>query len=462
MNRSLFTLVLWTCGILLFPSACSSTGSTSEDGGGNVDGGDASIRDDGSPDVSSADRASIDASADASQADSQTDAGAVSDGGDATIDVASDAHASDGAASRDASDAESSSYVVLVDGVILEPDGMTPIVDAQTGTALTGMTSVAEAQTHSCATRNDGTVWCWPTATSGNSAGQLGNGSLGNPGPNYRAAQVLVAANQPLTGAASMAHYSLDHWSSSRPAACVVRSAGDLYCWGDLTWIVNAGTPVDSPYAQAITTDGLTPLAGVEQAAIGDGRAACAVVRNASGTTHSVDCWGYGGSDNLGQGATTSLRYPTRVAGLTDPTKVILAADGNGGVGPTTACAIDSGQVLCWGNNTRGACGINSTTAVVAIPTTVTLQSGTALDSIVDLVGSGDLDGNGNGASQTFCALRQGGTLWCWGKKFTDYASNFGVTNVAGVGSAWTTPRYLTTDGVVHIGSTSVEAVSCQ
>jgi alpha-tubulin suppressor-like RCC1 family protein len=340
----------------------------------------------------------------------------------------------------------------------LEAAGQTPILDAQTGFAATQMEALTDGTHHGCAVKAGGSVWCWRKDDAGNIDGQIGNGAKGDSGAAYRATRVLVSANTPLASASGLATWAYDYWSHT-DASCAITSAGKLYCWGSLTWLVNNGTPLSSPYAQAITSDGLTPLTGVVQATAGDGRSACAVIQTAGSSTE-VHCWGQNDSYNLGQGDTIKRQYPTKVVGLANPTKVVIAADGNGS-GPTTTCALDGGQVRCWGYNASGTCGVNAAAGSITAPTLVKLQSGTVLDQIIDLRATGDQDGYGNGGSATVCALRSDQTIWCWGKHYNAYASNYGVTNVVALGSTWVTPRYVTSDGVYHIGSQQAQTVNC-
>jgi alpha-tubulin suppressor-like RCC1 family protein len=349
-------------------------------------------------------------------------------------------------------------YVLRTDGVILAPDSATWIIDGQTTSPVTRMTNVSSGISHGCSSDDSGSAWCWQTDKTGNSAGQLGNGTNVDSGLLNRATKVLKAANSPLTGVVGLADYCIDHYSGF-DASCAVTGQGQLHCWGNLSWIVNGGVLLTSSYAEAITMDGLNPLTGVLQASIGEGRSACVVVQGTPSNT--VYCWGHNGSYNLGQGDTTNRQYPTKVNGLSAPTKVVIAADDNGGVGSTTTCAIDGGQVLCWGyNGSLGDCGVNTTVATVTIPTRVKIQSGAVLDNIVDLEGEGD-PGYGNGGGGNFCALRSDGSMWCWGRFYKPYAANYGITNITAVGNVFDTPRYLTSDGIYHVGSGKTEALNC-
>ncbi len=345
-------------------------------------------------------------------------------------------------------------YLLRDDGTVLQDDGTTPVRDA-TAAPLGNVTSVSDGTGHGCAALHDGTVSCWSTKTGGNDAGQLGNGGMVT-GTLNRATQVLTAVGQPLTGVTAVAQAPIDYYGPTNDA-CVVTQAGELYCWGDITWLVNGGKALSSAYAQAITSDGLNTLSGVQQAALSQSSSACVVVKGSP--SNEVRCWGQNAYYNLGTGDAMPRQYPTKVLGLTNPSQVSISAHANGGYHATT-CALDGGNVRCWGyNGTVGETGTNNGTALtVNVPTLVTTASGAVLDRIVDLQGGGDEDGYLTG--HPTCAVRDDKTLWCWGTSYHTYAANYGIPNVTSAGYVSRNPRFLTTDGAYHIG-TAVHNPTC-
>ena len=156
--------------------------------------------------------------------------------------------------------------------------------------------------------------------------------------------------------------------------------------------------------------------------------------------------WGQNGHAELGQGDTTPRQYPTKVVGLSNPTKVLVAF----GLSHNSAvCAQDGDNVRCWGDNSAGAIGTNTTVDPILSPTAVVMQSGGILAGVKDIeLGLGD-----------FAALQSDGTIWIWGYQFTRYAANYGLTNVLAIGWAgpgsYGGPRYLTSDGVYHSAMTT-------
>jgi alpha-tubulin suppressor-like RCC1 family protein len=338
----------------------------------------------------------------------------------------------------------SGEYLLRVDGVALhEFKGVqTPVIDPASGRAMTGFIDVMSGSGFGCGVRNDGTLWCWGSSAGGNTYGQLGNGTTGGTVSTYRAKQVLVAANTPLVGVAALAHAP-----AGGTTACAITTGGNLYCWGDLTWVVAGGTAYSySGYAQAINTNGLTPLANVVHASVTYG-GGCALVQGSS--TKEVWCWGCNQTNELAQGNTTTSKYPVKVSGLDNPTYIessLSSSNGN-----HTNCVIDGGKVRCWGWNPYYSAGGGAAQSVGA-PTLIYLpDAATPLSGVTALT-------SGN---ETFCALVDNDTVWCWGFRNggVQYATNHGVTNIVGLGDP-ESPRFLTSDGKYHIDVTA-QAVSC-
>jgi alpha-tubulin suppressor-like RCC1 family protein len=250
---------------------------------------------------------------------------------------------------------------------------------------------------------------------------------------------VLTAANTPLMDVVAVA-------DGSSNTSCAITSDHKLWCWGDLSWLVNNGTQLLTGYAQAITTDGMAALTDVVQVALG-AQQACALVQ---GSPKTVWCWGNNSRDELAQGDAVPRQYPTKVLGFSSPTKVV-AQD----YPYTTFCAIDGANVRCWGDNTEGAAGVNVSTNPIQSPTFAVPQTGSApLGGITDL----------QPGFSDFSVLRSDHTLWIWGWNATSYAANYGITNVLALGSAGGVgtngPIFVTSDGVFHAGMNS-PAVNC-
>ena len=78
-----------------------------------------------------------------------------------------------------------------------------------------------------------------------------------------------------------------------------------------------------------------------------------------------VQCWGYNGYGQLGDGTTTLRSAPVQVSGLTANVTAIA-------VGNMHTCAVVNGGVQCWGYNYDGQLGDGSAWSVT--PTRVRFQ----------------------------------------------------------------------------------------
>ena len=124
----------------------------------------------------------------------------------------------------------------------------------------------------------------------------------------------------------------------------------------------------------------------------------CAVL-----SSHKIECWGYNGNGQLGNGTTSSSDIPVTVHGITNAKAV--AGDVSGG----SFCAVlTTGQLKCWGYNGYGELG-NGTTTGFTVPVSVkNISTATAVF------------GGGNG----FCALLSSKHLSCWGYGGTGQLGN--------------------------------------
>jgi alpha-tubulin suppressor-like RCC1 family protein len=370
-----------------------------------------------------------------------------------------DANRPDGSVADAAPDAAASCVASVHDWYALRTDGkllvmladqaktQIPVLDAATGQPLTNVVQAAGGAAHGCAVSGNGTVSCWREGANANARGQLGNGTTDtNNGPFYRATPVLITAGQSLMNVAE-----LTHGTDANLASCAVTKDGKLWCWGDVSWVASGGAAMNSPYATIITSNGSTPLDSVAQASMSP-YFTCAVIRKA---TRELWCWGSNAHGNVGQTDKMPRRYPTRVMGLGDPSLVrIIGYDEGGNLGGT-ACAIDGDQVRCWGSNATGVAGVANSTHPILSPTFVVQQNS------VPLSGANGLE-SAPGGGGTFCAHTSANALWCWGNGFMNYAANYGATNAVSQGNfarpsnLVANPRFLTGDGIYHIGSTTV------
>ncbi|MDP9036397.1 MAG: hypothetical protein M3O50_16475 [Myxococcota bacterium] len=226
-------------------------------------------------------------------------------------------------------------------------------------------TGVSGGNLHTCATRSDGTLWCWGD----NSNGQLG---IGNTTQQTSPVQVGVAT----TWASVVAG---DHHT------CAIRSNGTLWCWGlnanGQVGIGSTATPQQSPVQVGTATTWSSVGAGFAHT--------CGT--QSDGT---LWCWGVATSGQTGQGNATQQTSPIKVGVATDWSTV--------SAGKNHSCAIKTGGALwCWGENLNGEIGINSVVSPQSTPVQVgTVTTWNSLAMGYDLT----------------CAGRTDQTLWCWGK----------------------------------------------
>lgn len=234
-----------------------------------------------------------------------------------------------------------------------------------------GVAAVATGNSHTCALTSAGGVQCWGA----NLVGQLGNGSTTN-----SSLPVGVAGlDSGVVAIAAGLQYS-----------CALLASGGVRCWGwNLNGQLGNGSTTDSSTPVTVTN-----LSGAAVAIAAGTYHACALL--ASG---AVQCWGLNAFGQLGNGSTTSnaVSIPVTVTNLAGSVAAIAAG------GYHTCALITTGTVQCWGRNSSGQLGNNSTTSSSVPVTALNLASG------VMALSAGD---------SSSCALTSGGGLQCWGNVY--------------------------------------------
>ena len=192
-----------------------------------------------------------------------------------------------------------------------------------------GVKSVGVGNLHACATLVAGGAKCW----GGNGSGELGNGTT-----------------TPSTTPVSVFGLSavVSSISSGGSHTCILLETGEMKCWGS-NWNGEIGSGSGNNYHPApVTVSGLS--SGITAISAGNNHA-CALLN-----TGGMKCWGYNGNGHIGDGTTTNRSTPVNVSGLTSGVSAIAA-------GQNASCAaLTSGEVKCWGDNTRGKLGDGTTT----------------------------------------------------------------------------------------------------
>ena len=321
--------------------------------------------------------------------------------------------------------------------------------------------AVAVGTLHTCAIREDSTLWCWGH----NASGGVGNGTHDN-----QAQPVMIGS---------------DRWRAIDAAdgyTCAIRDDQSLWCWGaNAAGQLGDGTSAErtSPtlidgtrewsevstgtqHACAVTTDGALWCWGT--APLGPGRtmsklpvsieesrswssvaagnaATCAI------SDGSVLCWGAGSVGSLGNGTMLSYEDARPISSdRTDWRAVTMHY--------RTACALaEDGTLECWGDNRRGQIGSDIAQELQLAPHPIDVPTATwkavspgihhacAIDGESHLWCTGDNGsgqrGDGTGGSRiqpvkidnaqwstvvageaSACGVR-GNQLWCWGDNST-------------------------------------------
>ena len=266
--------------------------------------------------------------------------------------------------------------------------------DPRPVTGLAGVTAVQASYVYSCAQSN-GTTSCWGS----DHYGQFGDGRSGT------SVQSLVPSLA-FDGAA-LAQLALGEYH-----ACALLADGQVACTGlNSSGQLGDGTTTD--HATLTIVPGLTNVTQV----VAGGNFGCALRGD-----HTVACWGANANSDICSNLDGNLS-PQPVAGITGVQKIAA--------GTTEVCALLADHtVSCWGQNVYGELGSPSSGAC---PSYVHgPQPVPGLPHVADVA---------TGGNHT-CALRDDGTVACWGyNKYgqlgdgttTDRATPVAVAGLSGV-----------------------------
>lgn len=239
------------------------------------------------------------------------------------------------------------------------------------------VTAIAAGGYHSCALYETGSVSCW-----GNNAhGELGNDSTAD---SSFPVSVVGLSDTVTSIAANSSH------------TCAVINKRLVQCWGLNSYgELGDGTTVNSPTAVMIPNQAIL----IELLGLG-GAHTCGVT-----WAGAVQCWGYNGTGQLGDGTTTDNKVSVNVRGkntLTSHIEFDLSSTPRTfSVAEYHACAITrDGGAMCWGYNGSGELG-NGTTENSWLPVSVVSLSGRVKALVA-------------GSSHT-CALTPTKLVECWG-----------------------------------------------
>lgn len=203
------------------------------------------------------------------------------------------------------------------------------------------MIDLSAGDSHTCAVRNDGKVFCWGLNTSG----QVGDSTLIN----------RSSPTQVNDGFGIYARVA-----GGGTHSCGVTTTGQAKCWGaDARGQLGDGggaaiTPRPSPAEVATLSSGVVRLAA--------GRDHNCVLRD----TGALQCWGYNASGQLGDGSVAQRTQPVAASNVSGSIREIA-------LGADSSCAVlANGDGICWGSNAHGRLGNGSVLpATLAVPQSI-------------------------------------------------------------------------------------------
>jgi alpha-tubulin suppressor-like RCC1 family protein len=208
---------------------------------------------------------------------------------------------------------------------------------------------------------------------------------------------------------------------------CALLAGGTVWCWGNNgNGQVGSGAVPGSFSATPVPVPGLTDVSAIAAG----GESTCALV--AGGT---VECWGFDGYGQLGDGTMADSAAPVPVSNLVGVTAITA--------GDSTACALlANGTVECWGIDNDGELGVGTTTGPAICPgTSVPQPCSTTPLPVPGVTGVTAI----SAGYEAVCAVLSGGAIDCWGAN-----SNGELGNGTMTGSA-TPVRVASLSGVLAI-----------
>ncbi|NCU42452.1 MAG: hypothetical protein EOM19_07100, partial [Candidatus Moranbacteria bacterium] len=254
---------------------------------------------------------------------------------------------------------------------------------------LGSVTAIATSDRSSCALLENTSLWCWGS----NYYGELGADSAQSSFP------VQV---QDATGMFSDPISQATQINTQTNTSCFRKTNGTVWCWGENTYgQIGDNTMGHKPGAvQVKGVDGVGYLTDIAQVANGENHT-CAL-KNNDGTVY---CWGYNNYGQLGDNTTTNRSTPVQVLGVGG--SGVLEGISQVSAGNSHTCATKTdGTAYCWGYNQYGRLGDNTTTNR-STPVQVLGVGGVGFFEGISQVSAGNYH---------TCALKTDGTVFCWGR----------------------------------------------
>lgn len=325
---------------------------------------------------------------------------------------------------------------VLAMGIVVAPDASTGPADATTVWQNTNVSMVTVGDGHTCAIQS-GVVFCWGAGTSG----QLGY----TPPPRPPVLPAPANSSEP-KAVSSFSGFqnngNVTKVSAGGTNTCAIES-GVLYCWGS----GSVGQLGNGRYTQSNFPSKVSAANGFDNnGQVTDvwagGYVTCAI------ESGEAFCWGANGLGVVGNGTTTGTGSHPNV-----PRKVVANGDfANSGVTAITvgltACAVEAGELFCWGAGSSGQMGNGSLNQSNTRPVKVGAGSDGFVNNNVTSVSN---------AGILVCAVRLG-AMYCWGN------NGYGNGGVGVQVTQQTSPRKVSAvNGMTNaaVTSASVGNASC-
>lgn len=254
-----------------------------------------------------------------------------------------------------------------------------------------GFTMVATGNNFSCGiSKANSLAYCW-------GKGQYGRLGTGNNND--------AALPTPVSTAGVLAGKTIKFIDAGYNMACVIASDDQVYCWGgNGSGELGNNTTTDSNIPVAVVTTGVLSGKTVKQLTVGHLHP-CVIASD-----NLAYCWGNNQGGQLGNNSTTASSVPVAVntAGVLAGKTILKIASANFGnvllQYHSSTCAIaNDNKAYCWGRNSNGQLGNNSTTqsnVPVAVNTAGVLAGRTVTDISLGWYNT--------------CAIADG-LAFCWG-----------------------------------------------
>ena len=230
---------------------------------------------------------------------------------------------------------------------------------------LTGIDRISAGSLHTCASKTDGSVFCWGS----NSYGMLG---AGKPAAALAYSETPVQVMRGLAGTNPPPLAGVSRLDAGARHSCAVGAGGQVWCWGfNGKGALGAGEAVDHrSFAAPVLDANEAPLTGATGVSVGAdfgrysnaGAHSCATRALPNTKGEYVYCWGDNrwNSTRESRMAIDGPGSPLAVPALGVGQQRFKAARAVA-AGSFHTCAIDwLGAAWCWGNNEKGQLGIGA------------------------------------------------------------------------------------------------------